>query len=95
MRLRAETDAAKELGEVAVTRKLELVGKSTARILLTAEKESAPLRPPTSLLWRDGWRSLVVSRAHTIHVLTVRAKARRKEEATPPTICAMSKCRIG
>jgi DivIVA domain-containing protein len=39
-----ETDAAKELGDVAVTRKLELVGKSTARILLTAEQESAKLR---------------------------------------------------
>jgi DivIVA domain-containing protein len=39
-----ETDAAKELGEAAVTRKLELVGKSTARILLTAEQESTKLR---------------------------------------------------
>jgi cell division septum initiation protein DivIVA len=39
-----ETDAAKELGEVAVTRKLELVGKSTTRILLTAEQESTKLR---------------------------------------------------
>ena len=42
-----ESDAAKELGEVAVTRKLELVGKSTARILLTAEEESARLRRAT------------------------------------------------
>jgi DivIVA domain-containing protein len=42
-----ETDAAKELGGVAVTRKLELVGKSTARILLTAEEESAQLRRAT------------------------------------------------
>jgi hypothetical protein len=39
-----ETDAAKELGEMAVTRKLELVGKSTARILRTADEESAQLR---------------------------------------------------
>ena len=39
-----ESDAARELGDVAVTRKLELVGKSTARILLTAEQESAKLR---------------------------------------------------
>jgi DivIVA domain-containing protein len=39
-----ESDAGKELGDVAVTRKLELVGKSTARILLTAEQESAKLR---------------------------------------------------
>ena len=42
-----ETDAAKQLGDVAVTRKLELVGKSTARILLTAEEESAQLRRAT------------------------------------------------
>jgi hypothetical protein len=42
-----ETDAAKELGEMAVTRKLELVGKSTSRILLTADEESAKLRRAT------------------------------------------------
>jgi DivIVA domain-containing protein len=42
-----ESDAAKELGDVAVTRKLELVGKSTARILLTADQESAKLRRAT------------------------------------------------
>jgi DivIVA domain-containing protein len=39
-----ETDAAKELGDQAVKRKLELVGKSTAEILLTTEKESEGLR---------------------------------------------------
>jgi DivIVA domain-containing protein len=39
-----ETDAASEIGELAVTRKLELVGKSTAHILLTTEQESAELR---------------------------------------------------
>ena len=39
-----ETDAAKELGELAVKRKLEFVGKSTARILLTTEEEAAQLR---------------------------------------------------
>jgi hypothetical protein len=39
-----ETDAARELGELAVKRKLEFVGKSTARILLTTEEESAQLR---------------------------------------------------
>jgi DivIVA domain-containing protein len=35
-----ETDAVKELGDLAVKRKLEFVGKSTARILLTTEEES-------------------------------------------------------
>jgi DivIVA domain-containing protein len=39
-----ETDAAKDLGDLAVKRKLELVGTSTAHILLTTEKESEQLR---------------------------------------------------
>ena len=42
-----ETDAAKDLGDQAVKRKLELVGKSTARILLTTEEESGELRSET------------------------------------------------
>lgn len=42
-----ETDAAKDLGDLAVKRKLELVGKSTAQILLTTEKESEELRAQT------------------------------------------------
>ena len=42
-----ETDAATELGDEAVQRKLELVGKSTAHILLTTEKESQELRRRT------------------------------------------------
>lgn len=39
-----ETDAAKDLGGVAVKRKLELAGKSTAQILLTTEQESEQMR---------------------------------------------------
>jgi hypothetical protein len=39
-----ETDAAKDIGRLAVTRKLELVGKSTAHILLTTEQESEQMR---------------------------------------------------
>jgi DivIVA domain-containing protein len=39
-----ETDAVKELGDLAVQRKLEFVGKSTARILMTTEEESEKLR---------------------------------------------------
>jgi DivIVA domain-containing protein len=39
-----ETDAASEIGQAAVTRKLELVGKSTAHILMTAEREAEQLR---------------------------------------------------
>jgi DivIVA domain-containing protein len=42
-----ETDAPKDLGDQAVKRKLELVGKSTAHILLTTEKESGELRSQT------------------------------------------------
>jgi hypothetical protein len=42
-----ETDAAKDLGRIAVTRKLELVGKSTAHILLTTEQESEQMRRRT------------------------------------------------
>jgi DivIVA domain-containing protein len=42
-----ETDAAEDIGQVAVTRKLELVGKSTAHILLTTEQESQELRRQT------------------------------------------------
>jgi hypothetical protein len=39
-----ESDAAEDIGDVAVKRKLELVGRSTSRILQTAEEESAQLR---------------------------------------------------
>jgi DivIVA domain-containing protein len=42
-----ETDAANDIGQVAVTRKLELVGKSTAHILLTTEQESQALKRQT------------------------------------------------
>jgi DivIVA domain-containing protein len=42
-----DTDAAKDLGDQAVKRKLELVGQSTAQILLTTEKESEGLRSQT------------------------------------------------
>jgi DivIVA domain-containing protein len=43
-----ETDAAQDIGEVAVTRKLELVGKSTAHILLTTEQEAHELKRQTA-----------------------------------------------
>jgi cell division septum initiation protein DivIVA len=38
-----ETDAARELADLAVKRKFEHVGKSTARILLTTEEETAKM----------------------------------------------------
>jgi cell division septum initiation protein DivIVA len=75
-----ETDAAKELGDVAVTRKLELVGKSTARILLTAEEESAELRRATEeeceqLRSRAEAASLKVRQAADEYAADQRAKA--------------------
>jgi DivIVA domain-containing protein len=42
-----ETDAPKDLGGMAVKRKLELAGKSTAQILLTTEHESEQMRRQT------------------------------------------------
>ena len=42
-----ETDAPQQLGDQAVQRKLELVGQSTAHILLAAEKEAQELRRTT------------------------------------------------
>ena len=41
------TDAAKELGGMAVKRKLELAGRSTAQILLTTENEAEQMRLQT------------------------------------------------
>ncbi len=41
------TDAAKDLGGMAVKRKLEAAGRSTAQILLTTEKESEQMRLQT------------------------------------------------
>ena len=42
-----ETDAATDLGDLTVQRKLEHVGKSTARILVAAEEEAVKLRSLT------------------------------------------------
>jgi DivIVA domain-containing protein len=82
-----ETDAAKELGGVTVTRKLELVGRSTARILLTAEQESAKLREATEqecdgLLADAEAASRETRRAADEYATHVRAKA---EEAAGQT----------
>jgi DivIVA domain-containing protein len=39
-----ETDAPNEIGDMAVARKLELVGKSTSHILMTTEQQASELR---------------------------------------------------
>jgi DivIVA domain-containing protein len=75
-----ETDAAKELGDIAVTRKLELVGKSTARILLTADQESAKQRRAAEeecerLLADSEAESREIRRAADEYATQLRAKA--------------------
>jgi molecular chaperone DnaK (HSP70) len=42
-----ESDAAKEIGQIAIKHKLELVGKSTAQILLKTEEEAERLKVRT------------------------------------------------
>jgi hypothetical protein len=74
-----ETNAAKDLGEMAVNRKLELVGKSTSRILLTADEESAKLRAAAQeecekLLSESEAASREVRRAADEYAARVRAK---------------------
>jgi DivIVA domain-containing protein len=75
-----ETDAATELGELTVQRKLEHVGKSTARILLTAEEEAEKLRrltdkECTELRSRAEAEALKTREAADTYAHDVRAKA--------------------
>jgi cell division septum initiation protein DivIVA len=75
-----ETDGAKDLGDMAVTRKLELVGRSTARILLTADQESAKLRQAAeqeceALLADAEAAAAEVRRAADEYAAQIRAKA--------------------
>jgi DivIVA domain-containing protein len=75
-----ETDAVKELGDLAVQRKLEFVGKSTARILMTTEEESEKLRGLTQeecaeLRARAEAASLKTREAADEYAKAVRAKA--------------------
>jgi cell division septum initiation protein DivIVA len=85
-----ETDAARDLGDQAVKRKLELVGKSTAQILLATEKESEELRAQTEeecakLRSQAEAASLEARRAADEYAKKVREKAdqdaRRTSEA--------------
>jgi DivIVA domain-containing protein len=91
-----ETDAAKELGGLAVTRKLELVGKSTARILLTADEESTRLRHATEeecekLRSEAAAASLEVRRAADEHAANLRAKA--DQDARRTALAAQAKAK--
>jgi DivIVA domain-containing protein len=94
-----ETDAAKDLGDVAVKRKLELVGKSTAQILLTTEKESEQLRAQTEdecaeLRSRAEKASLDARRAAEEYATRVREKADKEARETGEAASAKARTMI-
>jgi DivIVA domain-containing protein len=75
-----ETDAAKNVGDLAVKRKLEFVGKSTSRILLATEEVSDELRKMTEeecveLRSEAEAASLKARQAADEYAKSVRAKA--------------------
>lgn len=75
-----ETDAAKDVGDLAVKRRLEFVGKSTSRILLTTEEVSEQLRKLTEeecvkLRSEAEAASLQARQAADEYAKSVRAKA--------------------
>jgi DivIVA domain-containing protein len=75
-----ETDAPKDLGGMAVKRKFELAGKSTAQILLTTEKESEQMLRQTEeecadLRGQAEAASREARRAADEHATNVREKA--------------------
>ena len=76
-----ETDAAHDIGQVAVTRKLELVGKSTAHILLTTEQEAEELRRQAKEDLAE-LRQQADADAHAVRQAADEHAARVREEAT-------------
>jgi cell division septum initiation protein DivIVA len=91
-----ETDAARELGDLAVKRKFEHVGKSTARILLTTEEETAKMVRRTEdecaeIRAQAEAASLEIRDAADEHAKQVRAKA--DEEARRAGEAARGKAR--
>jgi DivIVA domain-containing protein len=91
-----ETDAPKQIGELAVKRKLEHVGKSTSRILLTTEEETATMRRLTQEECAD-LRSQAEAAARTTrhaadeHAQKVRARA--EEDALRANEAAQAKAK--
>ena len=78
-----ETDAARELGDLAVKRKFEHVGRSTARILLTTEEETAKMVRLTEdecaeLRSQAEAASLKMRDAANEYAMQVRAKTRTR-----------------
>src|SRR5215218_3508719 len=91
-----ETDAAKELGQLAVKRKLEFVGKSAARILMTTEEESAQLRRLTDeecveMRAEAEAASLKARQAADEYAKSVRAKADEDARQATETARAIAK----
>jgi DivIVA domain-containing protein len=89
-----ESDAVTQLADVTVKRKLELVGKSTSRILLTTEQEAAQMRRRTEaecgeLRAQAEAAAVETQRAAEAHAKDVREKAeqdaRRTSEAATVT----------
>jgi DivIVA domain-containing protein len=75
-----ETDAVNEVAELAVKRKLELVGKSTSNILLTTQQEAEELRRQAQeqcaeLRARTEESAAATKKAAEEHAAKVRAKA--------------------
>jgi DivIVA domain-containing protein len=91
-----DTDAGKELGDLAVKRKLELLGKSTAHILQTTEKESEQLRDQTEeecsrLRSQAEAAALEKRRAADEYAKRVREKADQDARQTGETATAKAK----
>ena len=92
-----ETDAARELGDLAVKRKFEHVGRSTARILQTTEEETAKMVRVTEeecaeLRSQAEAASLRIRDAANEYAQQVRAKAdedarRAGEAAAESSVC--------
>jgi DivIVA domain-containing protein len=90
------TDAPKDLGDLAIQRKFELVGKSTAHILLTTEKESQELRAQTEeecadLRSKADAASLETRRAADEYAKKVREKADQDARRTGEVASAKAK----
>jgi hypothetical protein len=90
------TDAAKELGGMAVKRKLELAGRSTAQILLTTEKEAEHMRLQTdeeckALRSRAEGEALAARRAADDYAQKVREKADQDVRSTRDAAHARAK----
>ena len=91
-----ETDAPKDLGGMAVKRKFELAGKSTAQILLTTENESEEMLRQTEEECADlrdqaEAASREVRRAADEHAAKVREKADEDARRTGEAASAKAK----